>query len=254
MDLYALSRYSRDKNESMKVYTSCQSAYPKHARAPEALFRMLEIYLDHNKDPRSAARVYARLDQEYPDSECTARAKTRIAPALTPKKPTELRNVPAAQRKAPAKPMVSAAPGPVGTVTGIRQKSSESYTRIVIDLDRPLRTFEAHELKDPDRLVFDLLGARMGETLSKDPLVLNNGILRQVRSSQYNPDTVRVVLDLASIKSYAAFPLSDPARLVIDVNGETEAEQSGMMPHPLFRRHRHRPTSRSRRKQGRATA
>lgn len=224
LDLYAISKYSRDKNESMKVYTSCQAAYPKHARAPEALFRMIEIYLDHNKDTRSAARVYARIDQEYPDSEWTTRAKTRLAPALTPKKPPELRNVPAAQRKAPAKPMVSATPAPVGTVNAIRQKSSESYTRIVIDLDRPLK-FVPHELKDPDRLVFDLLGARMGESLSKEPLILNNGILRQVRCNQYAPDTVRVVLDLASIKSYAAFPLSDPARLVIDVNGETETKE-----------------------------
>ena len=39
-------------------------------------------------------------------------------------------------------------------------------------------------------------------------------------------DTVRVVLDLASIKSYAAFPLHDPERLVIDVTGETSGTQS----------------------------
>jgi N-acetylmuramoyl-L-alanine amidase len=50
-----------------------------------------------------------------------------------------------------------------------------------------------------------------------DDLAVNDGILRQVRASQYTPDTVRVVLDLASIKSYAAFPLRDPLRLVIDV-------------------------------------
>jgi len=41
-----------------------------------------------------------------------------------------------------------------------------------------------------------------------------------VRASQYAPDIVRVVLDLASIKNYAAFPLHDPDRLVIDVTGE----------------------------------
>ena len=49
---------------------------------------------------------------------------------------------------------------------------------------------------------------------------MNDGILKQVRASQYAPDIVRVVLDLASIKSYAAFPLHDPERLVIDVTGE----------------------------------
>lgn len=228
LDLYGISRHSRDKKQSLKTYASCQAAYPKHGRAPEALFRMIEIHLDHDRDPVSAAHISARLAREYPESEWTARAKKRLGPAAQ-KTPSEFRNVPAAQRKGPGRTRLSAAPRPLGTVSSIRQFSSESYTRIVIDLDRPMRTFEAHELKAPDRLVFDLLGARMGESLSKDPLVLNNGILRQVRSSQYSPDTVRVVLDLASIKSYSAFPLSDPARLVIDVNGVAEAgkEQPG---------------------------
>ncbi len=58
------------------------------------------------------------------------------------------------------------------------------------------------------------------DSLDKDPLPVNDGILKQVRASQYAPDIVRVVLDLASIKSYAAFPLHDPERLVIDVTGE----------------------------------
>jgi N-acetylmuramoyl-L-alanine amidase len=57
-------------------------------------------------------------------------------------------------------------------------------------------------------------------SVDKDPLPVNDGILRQVRANQYAPDIVRVVLDLASIKSYVAFPLHDPERLVIDVNGE----------------------------------
>ncbi len=56
--------------------------------------------------------------------------------------------------------------------------------------------------------------------MNKEPLPINDGILKQVRASQYAPDIVRVVLDLASIKSYAAFPLHDPERLVIDVTGE----------------------------------
>ncbi len=62
--------------------------------------------------------------------------------------------------------------------------------------------------------------ARVDRSLHKEPLPINDGILKQVRASQYAPDIVRVVLDLASIKSYAAFPLRDPERLVIDVTGE----------------------------------
>jgi N-acetylmuramoyl-L-alanine amidase len=68
--------------------------------------------------------------------------------------------------------------------------------------------------------VFDLLDTSLDTSVYKDPLPVNDGILKQVRASQYAPDIVRVVLDLASIKSYAAFPLHDPERLVIDVTGE----------------------------------
>jgi N-acetylmuramoyl-L-alanine amidase len=118
---------------------------------------------------------------------------------------------------------VIAAPGkkaaPDAVVKRIRHWSEGAYSRIVIDQSGDVR-FQARELKNPDRLVFDLLHARVGASLSKDPQQINDGILKQVRASQHAPGIVRVVLDLASIKSYAAFPLHDPERLVIDVTGE----------------------------------
>ena len=96
----------------------------------------------------------------------------------------------------------------------------------MIDQDRTLK-FQAHELKNPDRLVFDILGSRVYDSVEKDPLPVNDGILKQVRTSQFAPDTVRVVLDLASLKSYAAFPLHEPERLVIDVTGNAADEEQG---------------------------
>jgi N-acetylmuramoyl-L-alanine amidase len=109
--------------------------------------------------------------------------------------------------------------GPSSIVQKIRYWSGGAYTRIVIEQNAEVK-FQAHELKHPDRLVFDLLNTRLDPAVDKDPLPVNDGILRQVRASQYAPDIVRVVLDLASIKSYAAFPLHEPDRLVIDVTGE----------------------------------
>ncbi|HDO26207.1 MAG TPA: AMIN domain-containing protein, partial [Nitrospirae bacterium] len=41
------------------------------------------------------------------------------------------------------------------TVKGFRYWSSESYTRVVIDVDRPVK-FTQNRLSDPDRLYFDL--------------------------------------------------------------------------------------------------
>lgn len=120
-------------------------------------------------------------------------------------------------------PRIVAASGPVkpaGVVRSIRHRSGGAYTRIVIDQTGTVK-FQASELKNPDRLVFDLFNTRMDDTLNSNSLPVNDGILKQVRASQHDADTVRVVLDLASLKNYVAFPLHDPERLVIDVTGES---------------------------------
>ncbi len=213
-ELYQYNKYSRDLDSSIKTYDKCQASYPKHARAPEGLYRSLELSLDFKKNRAAATNTYARLAQAYPDSTWTEKAKQRLGVATGANKPkVESRKTStvagSGHRKSPR----------TGVVKNVRYWSEGAYTRIVIDQSTPV-TFQAQELKNPDRLVFDLHNARVDKSLDKAPLVIDNGILKQVRASQNTPDTVRVVLDLASIKSYAAFPLLDPNRLVIDVTGE----------------------------------
>ncbi len=214
-ELYQHNKYSKDLDESIQTYGKCQSAYPKHARAPEALFHVIELSLDYRKDNGSAAETSAKLTKTYPDSPWTAKARTRITPPVlhAPRLRSD-REI----RKTPV-PVIAALgkSKPAGVVKSIRYWSGGDYTRIVIDQDKEIK-FQTQELKD--RLVFDLLNTKLDPSVDKDPLPVNDGILRQVRAAQYAPDIVRVVLDLASIKSYVAFPLHDPDRLVIDVTGE----------------------------------
>ncbi len=216
-DLYQYNRYSKDLDESLRSFGRCQSTYPKHARAPEALSRIIDLSLDYKKDSASAAEAYAKLAKTYPDSTWTATAKGRVNPSvrhsLRAKSDTEARKM-----------SVSAIASTGGSkprriVQKIRYWSGGAYTRIVIEQNDAVK-FQTQELKAPDRLVFDLLHSRLDPSVDKDPMPVNDGILRQVRASQYAPDIVRVVLDLASIKSYVAFPLREPYRLVIDVTGE----------------------------------
>jgi len=224
LDLYQYNRYSRDLEDAARAYEKCQAAYPKHDRAPEALYRVIIIDKDQKKDPASAMSVYKKLAEAYPESAWTNKAKARLGIKTAArngkkkKKESELRKVPEAVIAAPK------APKDLGVVKSVRYWSGGAYTRIVIDLDKPLK-FQAHELKDPDRLVFDIKDARMEDTVTKDPLPVNDGILKQVRTNQNAPDTVRVVLDLASLKSYAAFPLHEPERLVVDVTGRSADEE-----------------------------
>ena len=237
LELYQFNQHSRDIDEARKTFSKCQVAYPKHDRAPEALYRVVVILKAHKRDNASAMDAYGKLASGYPGSAWTEKAKVRLGIRTAArngksaqnggkkKRGTELRKLPETVIAAPTSPR------DLGVVNNVRYWSGGAYTRIVIDQDRTLR-FQAHELKNPDRLVFDILNSRVSDSVEKDPLPVNDGILKQVRTSQYAPGIVRVVLDLASLKSYAAFPLHEPERLVIDVTGNaTDDEQGAESPH-----------------------
>ena len=223
-DLYQSNQYSRDIEESRKTFAKCQSTYPKHERAPEALYRVIIIFKERKKDNPSALDTYRKMKEAYPESTWTEKARARLGIKSVARNGKKKKKEPEL-RKAPEAVIASVkAPKELGVVNNVRYWSGGAYTRIVIDEDRTLK-FQAHELKNPDRLVFDILNSRVSDSVDKDPLPVNDGILKQVRTSQYAPDTVRVVLDLASLKSYAAFPLHEPERLVIDVTGAVAEDE-----------------------------
>jgi N-acetylmuramoyl-L-alanine amidase len=109
-------------------------------------------------------------------------------------------------------------------VTGLRFLSWNGYTRIMLDLSQETK-YEVRRLKEdpakgmPPRIYVDVMGARLALT-SKEPVPVEDGLLRQVRLGQYSADVVRVVLDMNSLRDYKSFLAADPYRLVIDVYGQ----------------------------------
>lgn len=104
-------------------------------------------------------------------------------------------------------------------VQKIEHWSNSSSTRVVITTTGEVR-YRDHRLKGPDRLYLDLSGARLSPTLRVRPIPVQDGLLKQIRVAQNRKDVVRVVLDLDAIRSYQAFVLYEPFRLVIDIQGE----------------------------------
>jgi N-acetylmuramoyl-L-alanine amidase len=110
-------------------------------------------------------------------------------------------------------------------LSGLHFLSSQNYTRVTLDLSRQAR-FETHRLVEdarkglPPRIYIDIFGARLALD-SKDPITVDDGLLRQVRVAQFSEDVVRVVLDMTSLYSHNVFFLPDPYRLVIDIQGQT---------------------------------
>jgi N-acetylmuramoyl-L-alanine amidase len=104
-------------------------------------------------------------------------------------------------------------------VTELKHWSTPDYTRVSIALEREVR-FESHKI--PSRLYLDIAGAKVPSGI-KD-LQIGDGLLKSVRIAQFRPSTVRVVLDLDSIKDYKIFTFSDPFRIIVDVKGERRQE------------------------------
>ena len=113
-------------------------------------------------------------------------------------------------------------------VTGLRFLSSPDYTRIMLDLSQDTK-YEIRQLKEdlakgtPPRIYIDITSARLA-LASKEPVVVEDGLLKQIRIGQYSADVVRVVLDMHSLRAHNAFLLPDPYRLVVDVQGHKAPE------------------------------
>lgn len=212
-DLYKITKATKDVSESLRLHARCQASYPKHEKAPGSLYQMIEIY-DGENDRNSALKTYEHFARAYPKNQWVEKARKLLG--LVEQKKADQQTADQSTDRG----------GKIGTVTGIRHWSDGEYTRVVIDLDLPF-TFESHEFKNPDRLCFDIRNAHLADSLRGDALPINAGMLKQVRASQYDPNTVRVVLDVSSVESYVAFPLKNHDRLVIDVNAEDDEVKSG---------------------------
>jgi N-acetylmuramoyl-L-alanine amidase len=115
-------------------------------------------------------------------------------------------------------PLQARAGGPVA-ITEIRHWSYQDYTRVVIDLSGHVE-FTNNVLKNPSRLYVDLKGGSLAESLEPEVKV-KDGILRAIRASQFDQETVRIVLDLGDMDSFKVFSMEDPERVVIDVFGRS---------------------------------
>ncbi len=117
--------------------------------------------------------------------------------------------------------------GRLPLVTGVRHWSTAVYTRVAIDLDREVQ-YEASRVPNPDRIFFDLHGAKLSpELIGKAVTVTDGGYLKRIRAAQSSGDVVRVVLDVSDVSEYSAFFLPNPARLIIDIHGKAHGPGSG---------------------------
>ncbi len=113
------------------------------------------------------------------------------------------------------------------TVQDVRYFSYKSHTRVVVDIDGHI-DFTKNRLANPDRIFFDIKNCYLSKKM-KSSLDVKDKIINNVRFSQFNKGTVRVVIDLKNSKDFSAYLLENPYRLVVDVYA---GDAKGILPEP----------------------
>jgi len=106
----------------------------------------------------------------------------------------------------------------------IRSYSYPDKTRIVVDLSEKTE-FRADKLISPDRIFIDIMGSIAKLENTSRQIRIDDGVIKTVRTAQFNEEIIRVVLDLYQQTKYELFSLIDPDRVVIDIfkSGEEAA-------------------------------
>lgn len=224
-----LNRYSgleADLDKALEIYEKVAKEYKDHRLADDAQYERGEIIYNFKKDPAQAYVEFLKVEINFPSGDMLPKAQAklnRLAVILGKKDSTKGKQGHSSSTKG------------LTAVKGIRHWSTPTYTRVVIDLERPVKYYSHLLKKDPklnkpSRLYLDLKNAYVGSDIESS-IPIKDGLLQRARAGQYKKDTVRVVLDIQSIGGFKIFRLHDPFRIVVDVSGvEKKALKKRIIP------------------------
>ena len=219
----------------MRKYKAAHAADPEGPLAAEAIYRSAVVTYELFKrsfkpsDKTNSLALLRQTADAYPGSPLAHEAEKKVAAITGQPMPTDTADaiqqvITEAETSVRADDQADTEyTGSHTLIQGLRHWSNPSYTRIVIDANR--ETSYQHRLLNqdpsinkPKRLYVDLDHSRLGEDFEK-VVPINDNLLSNVRAGQYTSESVRVVVDIKSFKTYKIFSLRNPFRIVIDVWG-----------------------------------
>ena len=227
--LYMRSRRSADADQAIRYYRRLTKEFPQSPSAAQAQLAIGQIYFHIKNDTDRAYVELLKVELNHPQSrDLVVEARklmTKISGTPPPAAVAEARQETqgATSAETPTETPAPASPTQVAVVKGVRHWHNPTYSRVAVDLNRPV-TFKDNILRSdpshqrPMRLYIDLENTILGHGIT-DEMKIADGLLTRARVAQFNPKTVRVVLDIQNISNYRIFSLTDPFRIVIDVMG-----------------------------------
>ncbi len=234
-DLFDVKYYQR----SINSYQFLLKDYPASKYREDALLAIAQIEQNDLHDAVLAQRSYEEFLALHPRSAHAAEVRAALdklaAESAATKSSAPPRPAGSARSDRTPPQMVSAGNTPPTTdtnlgagspadssvpeVSRIRTWNADTYTRIVIDVGAPVK-YQASRIAGPDRIYFDIEGAKVGSGIFRKSIDLpGGGFLKAIRIAQNQSDIVRVVFEVSRVKDYSVFLLPNPYRLVVDVYG-----------------------------------
>ena len=207
-----------DLGEAISYYRDVNTLFPGNRLADDALYAVGSMLFEEVNDPKRAAEAFVKIILDYPDGDMRTPAETRL------KLLSKDFGIPLPEEMLGSTPLAK-----LTNVMPAKYWSSKDYTRVVVQTSGP--TAYREELLEkvgnrPRRLYIDFQNSYI-EPRYRAPIPIEDGLLKRVRTGQFSPDTVRVVLDIESISDYKIFSLPDPFRVVIDVRGKKKGLPMG---------------------------
>ena len=204
------SGLTNDFARAVEYYQRTASEFPSHAWADDCLYRSAELRFERLNQPELAHRDLLAIVKNHQGGDMYPQAQAWL---------DQLDESALDQGYAAAGNVVPA--GGTAHLDMVRYKSSDEYTRVVLELDQPVqyvwKFLEPIPSKDKSyRVYVDLRGAVVGNEVLKN-VKISDGILSGYRVGQNTPDTTRVVLDLLEHQEHKIFHLENPFRIIVDV-------------------------------------
>ena len=243
----ALQKYRDQWIKSITAYRNAYQADPSGPLAPAAMYGMADSYAGLYKWSRSevdlnqSRKTLEDLVQQFPKNQYAEKARDDLA-MMAPSSPyaaasdtiSEMLRSADNDTQTPVNAYPDSVNGDTAIVEGLRFWSNPRYTRVVIDANLDT-IFTYHELREdpslgkPQRIYIDVHNSRLSRDLQK-VVPINDNLLSDARAGQYKSDTVRVVVDIKSSKTFKIFSLKNPFRIVLDVWGADTSDTAENTP------------------------
>lgn len=221
-ELRKISLSPYDFESAIKYYKKVYSEFPDSNLADDALFYTGKLYLEVENDTEKAITFFEKITASYPKGDYFERAstilnsmgydasresKTGSAEEGASKK-EEIQPVAKEQRAVDLMSLedVVLKIGEDGAICEMLVSGDVRYLYKELPEDR--------QNNKPPRIYVDLIDTRLSESIQRIRSI-ERGFIRGVRMGQFADNTVRIVFDLVSIKSYLIFVQENPYKIVV---------------------------------------